>query len=87
MGPNLARILENYSRRHRIVLKVCKYLGIDFGTGQVVTQGNPASPMIFTILVDAVVREVIEKVCSPQVVQHGMGWAAGEMNLVFYADD
>ena len=43
--------------------------------------------MIFNIVVDAVVREVLEEVCSPQEVQNGMGWAAGERNLVFYVDD
>ena len=51
------------------------------------TQGNPAYPMIFNIVLDAVVREVLEEVCSPQDSQHGMVWAAGERNLVFYAYD
>ena len=43
--------------------------------------------MIFTIVVDAVVWEVMEVVCSPQEAYHGMVWEAGERNLVFYADD
>ena len=51
------------------------------------TQGNTASPIIFNIVVDAVVRAVLEEVCSPQEAQHGMLWAVGERNLVFYADD
>ena len=49
-------------------------------------QGDPASQIIFNILVDALVRAVLEVVCSPQEAQYGMGWAAGN-NLVFYADD
>ena len=56
-------------------------------TGVVVTQGDPASPIIFNIVVDAVVRAVLEEVCIPQESQHGMGWEVGESNLVFYADD
>ena len=30
---------------------------------------------------------VLEEVCIPQEAQHGMGWATGERNIVFYADD
>ena len=43
--------------------------------------------MIFNIMVDAVVRAVLEEVCSLQAAQHGMGWEAWAMNLVFYVDD
>ena len=42
--------------------------------------------MIFNIVVDAVVRAVLEVVCGPQEAQDNMGWAAGERKLVFYAD-
>ena len=66
LGPNLARLLENYWRSHRIFSKVGKYMGKYFGTGIGVTQGDPAPPMIFYIVVDAVVRAVLEEVCSPQ---------------------
>ena len=38
-------------------------------------------------MVDAVVRATLEVVCSPHEARHGMGWAAGERNLVFYAED
>ena len=50
------------------------------------TQGDPASPMIFNIVVDAVVQVVLEEVCSLQEAQHIMGWVTGEINIVFYAD-
>ena len=81
LGPNLARLLDNYWRRQRIVPKVGKYLVTEFGTGIVVTQGDPASPMIFNIVVDAVVHAVLDEVCSPQEAQHGMGWEAGARNI------
>ena len=51
------------------------------------TQGDPAPPMIFNIVVDAVVRAVLEEVCSLQEAHNGMGWAVGEKNLIFYTDD
>ena len=50
------------------------------------TQGEPSSPMIFNILVDVVVRAVLEEVCGPHEAHHWMGWEVGERNLVFYAD-
>ena len=43
--------------------------------------------MIFNIVVDMVVRAPLEEVCGPQKAQHGMGWVAGERNLLFFADD
>ena len=42
--------------------------------------------MIFNIVADAVVIAVLEVVFGPQEARHGMGWAAGERNLVFYTD-
>ena len=87
MGPNLAHLLNSYWDRQRIVPKTGKFLGKDFWTSRGVTQGDPASPIVFNIVVDAVVRAVIDMVCGPQEVQHGLGWAAGERNLVFCTDD
>ena len=43
--------------------------------------------MIFNIAVDTVVRAALEVVCGPQEARHGMGWAAVDCNLIFYADD
>ena len=86
MGTNLAWLLEKYWKLQRIVPKACKSLGVDLGTGRGVTHGDPASPMIFNVMVDVVVRAVIEEVFSLQEEQHGMGWAAGERNVFFYED-
>ena len=60
MGPNLAFLINNYWDRQRIVPKLDKFLGKDFWTGMGVTQVNPASSMIFNIVVDAVVQEVLD---------------------------
>ena len=51
------------------------------------TQGDPLSPMIFNIIMDAMVREVLQEVCGPQESQYGFGWEAVEHNIWFYADD
>ena len=54
-----------------------------FGIDRGVTQGDPASPIIFNLVVDMVLQAVLEEVCSPQEAQHGMGWEVGENNLFF----
>ena len=46
-----------------------------------VTQGEPVSPTIFNIVVDAVVREVLLEICGPQEAHHGFIWSAGEHNI------
>ena len=87
MGPNLSRLLSHYWGRQQIVPKAGWFLGKSFDTGYGLTQGDPAPPMIFNIVVDVVVRSVLEDVCGPQESQFGLGWAAGEENIVFYTDD
>ena len=83
MGLNLARLFKSYWDHHRIFANMGKFLRKDFRTGRKVTQGEPESPMIFNIVVNAVVWAVLDVVCGPQEAQHGLGWAAGERNLVF----
>ena len=73
LGKNLDLLLKNYWKRQKIVPNMGKCLGKVFGTGGVVTQGEPVSPMIFNIMVDAVVRAVLDVVCSPHEAQHDMG--------------
>ena len=66
LGPNLALLLKNYCKRQSIVPKSGKCLGTKFRTGIGVTQGDPSSPIIFKIVVDTVVKAVIDVVFSPQ---------------------
>ena len=87
MRPNLTRLLKPYWERQRIAPKDSKFLGKEFRTGRGLTKGESASPMIFNIVVDAVLQAVLNVVCGPQEAQHGLGWAAGERNVIFYADD
>ena len=42
--------------------------------------------MIFNIVVDVVVRAVLDVVCGPQEAHNGLRWAVGERNLIFYAN-
>ena len=83
----MARLLTNYWGQQRIVPNSGKFPGKDFQTGRGVTQGNTVSPMIFNIVVNAVVRAVLDVLCGPQEEQHGLGWADRDVTLVFYTDD
>ena len=85
LGPNLDRLLTNHLDQQRIVPKSGKSLRKYFQIGIGVTQGKPVSPMIFNIVVNAVARAVLDVLGGPQEAQHGLGWAAGDINLVFYA--
>ena len=64
LGTNLSGLIDNYWKRQKIIPKVLKCMETEFGTGKGVTQGDPASPMIFNIVVDAVVRKVLGIVCG-----------------------
>ena len=64
-----------------------KFLGKDFGTEREVMQADPASTIIFNIVVYMVVREELDVVCGPKEAQHGLVWEAGGRNLVLYANN
>ena len=87
MGPNMARLLKIYWDRQKIVPRTGRFLRKDFRMGGRVTQGDPVSPMIFSIVVYAVVRAVLDVVCGPQYAQYSLGWAAVEIILIFKAND
>ena len=55
MGPNMDRLLVHYWDRQYIVPKEVRFLGKALGTEKEFIQGNPASPMIFNFVVDALV--------------------------------
>ena len=86
-GKRMVRLIAHHWDNLMFVPKVNRFLGTPFGTGRGVTQGDSAYPIIFNIVVDMVVRAMLEVVCVPKEARHGMGWAAGERNLMFDADD
>ena len=77
MGHNIARIIAHQWENLQFVPKSRRFLGKVFGTGRVVPQGYPAYPMIFNIVLYAVVRAVLPLVCGSQEAHHGKFWEAG----------
>ena len=56
MGPRTIRIMQTYRDRLQMTAKVRGHYGPVFQSHSRVTQGGPLSPMIFKVVVDAVIR-------------------------------
>ena len=65
MWPNLALLLKSYWERQKIAPNTGKFVGNEFRAGRGLTQGDPASPIIFSMVVDAVMRAVLYMICGP----------------------
>ena len=65
------------------------YYGASFKGERGVTQGNPLSPTIFNVVVDAVVRHWLEGLHAGKDEKEAEGGEGGEGHFlaVFYADD
>ena len=66
MGQIVVRLIIHHWEYLMFVLKAKRFLGTPFYTGRRVPQGDPASPIIFNIMVNAVARATLEVVCGPQ---------------------
>ena len=66
MGQRMARLIAHQWDNLMFIQKAKRFLGTPFVTVRGVTQVDPASPMIFNIVVDAVVRATLEVVCAPK---------------------
>ena len=73
MGPNMSCLLVYHWGNQQIIPNAGRLIWKAFGIGKGVTQGEPASPIIFNIFVDAVARAVLAEVCGPREAQHGLG--------------
>ena len=60
VGPKSRRLLTSYWHHLAMVARAGGYYGTSFGGERGVTHGNPLSPTIFNVVVDAVVRHWIE---------------------------
>ena len=56
VGPRDLRLLHRYWDRPHIVARAGEYYGEPFRGERYVTQGDPLSPTILNVVVDAVVR-------------------------------
>ena len=66
--PRTVRLIRTYWDRLTMVAKAGGYLGCPFKGYQVVTQGDPLTPTIFNVVVDAVVRHWVMVVTPTEAV-------------------
>ena len=59
--PNLPSLVQPH-----FCSQASRFLGTLFGTGRGVTQVSPVSPMIFNIVMEVVVKAVLEVICGTQ---------------------
>ena len=62
VGPSARRLLTTYWRRLTMVARAGGYYGEVFKGARGVMQGDPLSPTIFNVVVDAVVRHWIDRI-------------------------
>ena len=89
MGPNVLGLLKFYWDNQRCVAKCGKYHGGTFVPYRGATQGGVVSPILFNILVDAVVRKWLTDVMDDMTtVSAGLqGDGVNRMSSLFYAND
>lgn len=79
VGDRALRLLCQFWKQEKIVARQAGMYGKPFRAGCGVTQGDPLSPTIFNIVIDAIVRVWSKRVQSSQ--------ADCSVSALFYADD
>ena len=87
VGPSARRLLTTYWRRLTIVARAGGYYGKAFKGERGVTLGEPLSPTIFNVVVDAVVRHWVNGLADEAEEKGETGWELRHQSAVFYADD
>ena len=64
-----------------------RYYGAPFTVSIVVTQGNPLSPTISNIVVDAVIYQWLAVLDGEDTCPQGFGRAVKKLAILFYADN
>jgi Reverse transcriptase (RNA-dependent DNA polymerase) len=74
-GPNVLNILSNFWQQLWVAPKQAGFYGPSIKSDRGVTQGDPLSPILFNLIIDAIIRE------TKRVTTHLDGF------IIFYADD
>ena len=85
VGPGARRLLDNYWRFLTMAARAGGYYRAAFKGARGVTQGDPLSPTIFNVVVDAFVRHWLEGLKTAKEEKGAKVW--GHFSAVFYVDD
>ena len=87
VGPRARLLLRTYWEKSTMVEKAGGYYGTSFKGAWGVTQGNPLSPTIFNVVVDALVRHWVTLVVEDAENRGERGKEGSHQAALFYADD
>ena len=87
VGPCAQRLLQTYWRRLTLVARASGYYGTAFQRARGVTQGDPLSPTIFNVVVDAVVKHWVTVVVEGGEERGERGQEGRHQAVLFYADN
>ena len=87
VGERVRRMLKVYWERTTVVARAGSYYGKGFKGGRGVTQGDPLSPTIFNVVVDAVVRHWLTIATQESDRRGERGREGRHQAALFYADD
>ena len=87
VGERVRRLLTVYWERMTMVARAGSYYGTGFKGEWGVTQGDPLSPTIFNVVVDAVVRHWLQLATQKAERRGEQGREGRHQAALFYADD
>ena len=87
VGERVRRMLKVYWELTTMVARAWSYYGKGFIGGRGETQGDPLSPTIFNVVVDAVVRHWLTIVAQEAERRGERGREVRNQAALFYADD
>ena len=87
VGERVIRLLREYWNKSTMVARAGGYYGTSFKGGRGVTQGNPLSPIIFNVVVDAMVRHWVTLEVREAETRGERGRDGRHQAALFYADD
>ena len=87
VGDRVRRLLATYWEQATMAAKAGRYYGTEFKGERGVTQGDPLSPTIFNVVVDAVVRHWLYLATQEAVRRGERGRERRHQAALFYADD
>ena len=86
VGPQARRLLRTYREKSTMVARAGGYYGTGFKGAMGVTQGDPLSPTIFNVVVDAVVRHWVTLAVEDAEKRVDRGKEGRHQAALFYAD-
>jgi len=87
VGPRMMPMIIFFWDDAMMVCRATGNYGEPFQGFRGVTQGRPLSPLIFNIMVDAIVREWLRQVLVDRAAKEGYGDEVNLFLAIFYADD